>query len=477
MAGRPISVLMSLGLLACAARGRSSPPAPAPPASASTKTQRAEPAASAKPPPVLAVARDLDLLVDGGRRVHVDLADVLEWRTERDPRPFRTEINVRVRLRMGEHVLEGVALDAYGPGQGIGLFAAREIPILSETRTALGRALPGAFFPLVDMTPDVGRQLTPRSAPLREDPALVTLPPFHVQVRIARDALTTVPSAIPPPPVYPNVVENRRLIIESDDGYVIGNDCMPFGVLGEVPTGVRVAQFVAGIEMVGIAKKAGESCSARVVETRAGASSPPPVPAAWERVKAFRTMAFAHARDFYLLDRDEETDAPMCSKMSFVPHALRDSSDFGGLLGPPSGGTLTTTSRWREPALSTGVLRDTTIYELGGAAPALAGPTTLVFDLKDVTTRDARGSVIPAKKIAEARRSVVGCSRRDFTVVGETDEGLVTLYGVSSPEALIAYHPGDVFLWYTRREACEAVIARAGASRVKRFLLPMWNGC
>jgi hypothetical protein len=332
----------------------------------------------------------------------------------------------RVRLRTSAGEVEGyVGIENARPLRGIGLYATRDAPILAADGASIGVAHRGAFVPLVSFHGDV---------------AEVALPPFRINGLIARAALGVKKAAPPEPLLYARAIENRVLSVANGAGSVATICTEPVAIRGERAEGVEVAQSVAGIELVGVARDNGEACRPRVLAKGRA-------PEGWAVPKAdARITAFASSRDFYRLD----SDAATCTTWSFR-RPRRE---------------LVVTFPWMPPLSGP---RTIVTYEVRGAAPLLPAPTALTLPVVSSITKDERGA--PAAGVGEG---IALCGDWTVTVVDETAEGLVVLDGVGA-EAVSAYHPADVDVWYTHREACERTVLHA-SDRVAKMMLPARHG-
>lgn len=362
---------------------------------------------------------------------------------------------VKASLRATVEQHRDAAVRERDPEPGTGLFVARDTPLFGEGGATIGTAHRGARVELVRVD---------------GDRAKVALRSFGVEAEVLRSALTTSEVAAPAPPAYALAVENRAIaiVLPGAKRIVAKTLCTePIGVFEETDAGVRVAQSASGIELVGLATDSGSSCRPRIVRRRAGPPLEPSPATGLRPPAAFRTTAFAANRELYLVERDDR-GAPSCAKWSF-----RRAS-------PGARATFETT-RVFESIASDGPLRATLTYELAGAAPMIDRPTGLEFVPLRTVVRDAHGAEV---KMSEG---IALCGNRTATVVGETADGVLTLPEVSeTAETLVAFHPDDVDVWYTRRAACEAALVRArtqpqtGGQRPKTaalLLRPSPGGC
>jgi hypothetical protein len=389
---------------------------------------------------VVAIARDVDVFgPSGGRPVaHVDEARVLERREA--PVRFGTDHGVIdayfVRLETPSGIVEGYAsVEETRPRRGVGLFVAHATPIVAGDGRPVGTAHRGAFLPLVRFDRDV---------------AQVALPPFGATGRVARASLT-VDEPIPEAQTSTagvRIVENRQMPLLTGAGPVV-TTCAERIVIGVDDHGApRASQTVAGIEITGRAEDPGVACPPRVVQAVQG-QPPPTVPAGWVAFKAAAVTALTRSHDFFRIERDEDSGERVCKRWSF----RRDGR----------GAHLTEKVTWSTGFLTEGQgaappFRRTTTYGVAGQPSLSVAPSVLTLPLESSTTLDRNGK-IPAG----FGEGIALCGDWTVTLVGETPDGLLLLdsarVGGIGGVTLVAYHPADVDVWYTRREACENAVA------------------
>jgi hypothetical protein len=108
----------------------------------------------------------------------------------------------------------------------------------------------------------------------------------------------------------------------------------------------------------------------------------------------------------------------------------------------------------------------TMTYRVEGATPSLSVPTELTLPLVSTVTR-RRGLLV-----ANRGEGIALCGDWTVAVVDETADGVVVIDGPHGA-AIVAYHPADAVVWYTRKDACERALAPAkGPSPVAKWMLP-----
>jgi len=385
-------------------------------------------------PRAVAVARNIDVLVGNGvfDTVHIDDADVYDWR----------EDGYTLLARNGE-VVEVHALDwnkipeKLQPGRGIGLFVARDTPILSANEKGderVGIAHRGAFLPIVSVTGDWVR---------------VWLPRFGGQGRVNKDALTTVRGT--PSDTHYAASFERHIELDSDITLHCG---APVSIIEETAAGMRVAQSVAGVEIVGIAKSSGIFCPHHVRSET--------VPDGWFVPATFKTRAFASPRSFYLIERDD-SDVPTCVKWAYrsgkleVTRPDRISTDWMKLSDAAK--------MYKAP------LKATSNYDLEGAKAVIEGPDVLTVKYNSSVLHDARGKLVNPGDLGRGE-GIGTCGYPMILMVGETPDGLQMIDNAATELGghAVAYPKEDVVVWYTREAACQEAAARMRTSKTVSFL-------
>jgi hypothetical protein len=383
---------------------------------------------------VVAVARDIEIYeaVWGSPHVgHVADGDVLEWRED----GF-----LRVRTEAGELHGYSVRPRTARVGRGVGLFAARDVEIRTKDGRALGTARRGAFLPLVRFA---GAYVE------------VSLPPWEISGLVDRDGLTATRGPSPQPPRYPDYVENEELTFGPAN--LVTRCEEPIGAREDADGKLHAAQAVAGIELEGPATGSHTKCRPRTVASRVDGD--PPVPPGFRAPGPFPSKAFAASHDFFRLASDAASSAaPDCETWSFHRTAT------GGTIS----WTFTSTSPLMEAVGGPKRLHYTNVDEVRGAAAILRGPTELeLYPLRTIRKND-RGEIVGRLPGEGEAVSLNGWPT--YLLVGESPDGPLMLS--HGDRRLVAYHPDDVEVWYTRRDACERAAAAArGPSEAARLRL------
>jgi hypothetical protein len=412
------TVARRLAIIGCTtAACHPAPQATAPrPASVVTVATVVPAAPSASPSPVVAVARDIEVYEApwGSPHVaHVDDADVLEWRED----GF-----VRIALPSGE--IHGYSVPPHARvGRGVGLFVVRDVRIVGPRGLAIGTAHAGAFLPLVRM---------------QGDDVEVELPPFEVTGRVPRTEVSTR-RAEPAGARYAESIDNHHASIDTGDGHAKATCDVPLGIFGEGPHGLRVAQTVGGIELEGVALDGIWSCPPRTIGRDARGRSPS-LPPGFRTLEPFRTTLLSSSREFFRIRTGDGT--PTCEPSSF---------SRSGKAKP----TLRTTYAYRDLLDPTRTLRETMTYEVTGAPPVITHATEIELVWRSSVRRDERGAFVPERP---GEGQGVGGADPSYLVVGERPDALVVIAGAD--DHIVAYHPDDVSLWYTKKESCETALAR-----------------
>lgn len=391
-------------------------------------TNAAQPSVSAsasrpRGPAIVAAALDVDVYgPDGGQPIaHVAHGDVLS-RTDALTRiavatPRGSEIiegpRVRIRTDGGEIVEGWVDLPKKEARHGVGFFATKAVPVVTNRGMVLGALAPGAFVPLVRIEVDVAR---------------VMLVPFGVEGVVPLSSLATrEPAKVDAARDVGPMVDNRLLQLETADGPTTTACGHPIQVDAAEGDGVHVRQTVDGVTVNGITRHDAMHCPVRVAWSG-------DVPPGFVRPSTATTTFFAKSRDVY---RIMNVTPPACVRWRFRT-------------GPKPTFVATMTSR---------AFGRTDTVTLTYRAENAAARVTLPAWLNLRETDDE--SAVDVDLVVD--ESPVGLLVLDRSLTPEPSEH-------GSTPLPIAYHRADASIWFASEADCLRALERSKGDLRARLL-------
>ncbi len=381
--------------------------------------------------------------------------------------------NGRVRVRPNaassasqEGFLAPAVLETPRPDEGLALYAERQadLHLTTEDGPVVGQILPGAFVGIVPAGPRHFLVAVPGfvtvGPPEKLAPAAASK---SLRVFVQADVMGVEPPAGAPLPSQGQLVEdsppNIPLGASAPESDIFTTTlCGDIRILEETPTGTRIGQYHAGIQIMGwllspISVRRGPiRCTIREV-FRDGAK--------WISLdgtsSADRKEISVVPEEYRKLEAHLADDIPIRVLKGQPVYWLRltksgvQCSRWRAVRVKPSGGK--STGSWIGDPITLDGQPFTPEFGLD-YRPAAAGEPA-VFDLSGPHFL-ARG-----KQGASAMAGGYRATTR-YTLVGSTEQGLRILPGSWWP-ALVAWHPDDEERWYWSATDCEAARAAAQA--------------